>query len=371
MADVAIVAAEVANAPQDYKLPGAQEILLKAVGCTINGSAASGSFVPALQMIDPAGHVMWTAVNESSPVAVGRSALVSWFPGGGIDSAGSSSSTEGILSLTSPLATLSVGNTKGPAATIDMPTSGVSAGSYGDSGHVGTFTVDAEGRLITAASVSIAGGGAVAGADGWVADTNGYTFASASSFTVGASDLTAVYSPGTRIKLTQTTLKYFVVTSSSFGAGATTVNITAGSDFTLANAAISLPFYSYVANPQGYPGWFNYTPVWTGCSANPGGTARFAVVGRTCSVVVSPTSNGTSNSTTKSVTAPIAISSSAPQFTDTWGAAHDNGADLTSPGHNYFGTLGSAVITNAKDGTGTNWTASGTWLVRFVMTYNI
>lgn len=163
MADVAVVAAEVASAPQAYTLPGAQEILLKAVGCTINGSGAAGTFLPALQMLDPAGHVMWTAVNESSPVAVGRSALVSWFPGGGVDNAGPTTTTPGISSVSSPLGTLSVLNPTGPTVNLDMPNSGVTAGSYGDSSHSAEITVDVEGRVTSATSVPIAGGSGTIG----------------------------------------------------------------------------------------------------------------------------------------------------------------------------------------------------------------
>lgn len=163
MPDVAIVASQVANAPQDYTLPGAQEIMLRAVGCTVNGSTASGSFLPALQMLDPAGHVMWTAVNASSPVAVGRSALVSWFPGGGVDTQGTSSAAAGILKLTSPQGTLSVLNQTGPNTNIDMPTTGVAAGSYGDGSHSVELTVDAEGRLTSATQVPISGGSGTIG----------------------------------------------------------------------------------------------------------------------------------------------------------------------------------------------------------------
>ena len=66
MPDVAIVNQNVAATPSDY-------------------------IVPALQLLDPAGHVMWTAVDPSSAVAAGGSADVSWFPG--VKGSGSSSGT--------------------------------------------------------------------------------------------------------------------------------------------------------------------------------------------------------------------------------------------------------------------------------------
>jgi len=141
--------------------------------------------------------------------------------------------------------------------------------------------------------------------DGWTEITDTLTYASATSFTIAGVDRTAVYTKGTRIKLTQTSTKYFVVTSSSFSTN-TTVNITAGTDYTLANAAITNPFYSYQANPQGYPGTFNYTPTLTGFSSNPTDViGHFSVIGNECSVVVDDSGNGTSNSTGKTWSLPI------------------------------------------------------------------
>lgn len=81
MPDVAIVNSTVTPAPTDYTVPGAQELLVKAVRASIDGSGAASSFLPALQLLDPAGHVMWTAVDTSTSIAAGGSADVSWFPG--------------------------------------------------------------------------------------------------------------------------------------------------------------------------------------------------------------------------------------------------------------------------------------------------
>ena len=200
--------------------------------------------------------------------------------------------------------------------------------------------------------------GVTAGADGWTADLNSPTYASASSFTAGASDLTALYSPGTRIKLTQTTVKYFVVTSSSFAAGTTTVNITGGTDYTLANAAITSPFYSYEVNPQGWPGWFNYTPTLSGFSGTPTvQLAQFAVVGRTVFLAIGFT--GTSNATTTSATLPIAMANVA-QTPITPAVVTNSGSAQASPGR--WVPLGNSTTLrvdkawNVPDG----WTASGT-----------
>ncbi len=91
---------------------------------------------------------------------------------------------------------------------------------------------------------------------GWVSADETWTYASASTFTVSG-DQTAKYSKGTRLKFTQTTVKYAVVVASSYGAPNTTVTILVNTDYTIANAAITAPFYSYTMNPQGYPDYFN------------------------------------------------------------------------------------------------------------------
>ena len=103
---------------------------------------------------------------------------------------------------------------------------------------------------------------------GWIPSPLTWTYASASSFTV-VGDVTAILTKGTYLKFDQTTTKYAVVGSSSYSSPNTTVNIIVNTDYTIASAAITNPYYSYAANPQGWPGWFNYSPTWTASSSNP------------------------------------------------------------------------------------------------------
>lgn len=90
---------------------------------------------------------------------------------------------------------------------------------------------------------------------GWTGANETWTYASASTFTVSG-DVTAKYSKGTRLKWTQTTVKYGVVVLSSHSGGTTTVTILTNTDYTIANAAISANSYSYMVNPQAYPDYF-------------------------------------------------------------------------------------------------------------------
>lgn len=119
-------------------------------------------------------------------------------------------------------------------------------------------------------------------ADGWVADVNTWTYVSSTSLKVSGVDVTSQFVKGTKIKLTQTTAKYFIVKSSSFSTD-TTVTVTGGSDYSLANAAITLPYYSYQVNPQAWPGYFNFTPsvTWNGTPPSTATTiAKFKVEGK-------------------------------------------------------------------------------------------
>ena len=95
---------------------------------------------------------------------------------------------------------------------------------------------------------------------GWIPSGYTWTYASASTFTIAGVDLTTTFTKGTRLKFTQTTVKYAVVVSSSFSTN-TTVTIAVNTDYTIANATITAPYYSYQESPQGYPVFFNWTPT--------------------------------------------------------------------------------------------------------------
>ena len=93
--------------------------------------------------------------------------------------------------------------------------------------------------------------------DGWIPSGEAWTYASAMTFTVSG-DQTSKYTKGTKIKLTNSTTKYFYVVSSSYSDPNTTVIVTGETD--LADAAITAPYYSYADCPQGFKrgeDWFN------------------------------------------------------------------------------------------------------------------
>ena len=87
---------------------------------------------------------------------------------------------------------------------------------------------------------------------GWQTGPGTWTYSSADSptFVLTTSvDLSSFIGVGARIKLTQTTVKYFIVTAIS----GTTITLYGGTDYTLTAAAITSPYFSIMKAPVGFP----------------------------------------------------------------------------------------------------------------------
>ena len=102
------------------------------------------------------------------------------------------------------------------------------------------------------------------GLDGWIYDTDTWSYVSTTSFKVSGKDVRYKFPKGTKIKLVQSgSTKYFYVTATAYSAD-TTITITGGSDYSLANATISGQAYSYAAAPQDFPlGTSTFVPLTT------------------------------------------------------------------------------------------------------------
>lgn len=81
MADTAILAAGGANAPLTYKVPGAAILTIKQVHVKYIDNGASGDWLPAVRIVNDAGHTMGTAADQGVKVTSGSDADVSFFPG--------------------------------------------------------------------------------------------------------------------------------------------------------------------------------------------------------------------------------------------------------------------------------------------------
>jgi hypothetical protein len=124
VADVALLASQAGEAPIGYQVPGAQEIILKSITASFDGSGASGNFLPVLQIVAPNGAVL-ASCPVGSTLAAGASADVSWFPRGGVATSGSGSgiteidSGDGSITVTNPTGPITDLSVNFPASTSD------------------------------------------------------------------------------------------------------------------------------------------------------------------------------------------------------------------------------------------------------------
>ena len=114
---------------------------------------------------------------------------------------------------------------------------------------------------------------------GWVDAGVTWTYTGAQTFTAPG-NLTAIYTKGTRIRFVQSSvIKYGIVLSSVY-TSLTTITIATNLDYTIANSAITAPFYTYIISPPGFPNWFNFAPSWLNLTIGNGTQiAKYSIVG--------------------------------------------------------------------------------------------
>lgn len=204
---------------------------------------------------------------------------------------------------------------------------------------------------------------------GWLPSGETWTRASATTFTISG-DKTGKYQKGDKLKLTQTTAKYFNVILTAYSSPNTTITVTGGSDHSLVDAAITSPCYSKSQNPQGFPSMFNWSPTLYGFSSDPtSSTYKFCLAGTKCFVEVQQGGDGTSDQTYFRITVPI--DAAIPGAVGLWMYAKDNGSAVTAAGSisivdgtpDYF----RVNKTLASDG----WTAANAKRARFLVNYFI
>lgn len=191
-------------------------------------------------------------------------------------------------------------------------------------------------------------------ADAWIPFAPACTFLTANTFKM-TGDYTAVFKRGALLKLTNSTVKFFVVNGTpSFSGGETTVTVTGGSDYSLATGAISDVYYSYQVDPQGFPAKFNFNASPTGFSGSPTSSTYFSTKGRTVTIWFDI--EGTSNATTFTLTHPFDRTGLMVLYLP-GGYSRDNGIALTTPPS--LNVLASTTINVYKDPSTAAWTASG------------
>lgn len=146
---------------------------------------------------------------------------------------------------------------------------------------------------------------------GWTSAGETWVYASATTFTVAGVDVTEKYPVGTKIRLKQGgSYKYFYIVTRTFSTN-TTITVTGGSDYSLANATITDNYFSYAVVATGFPSRFNYTPSWTNLTVGSGTVvAFFSMVGKRVLAVVRFTYGaGSAVGSTPQFTLPVAVGS--------------------------------------------------------------
>lgn len=161
---------------------------------------------------------------------------------------------------------------------------------------------------------------------GWATLTETFTYASATTITI-ATGGTSRFEIGDKIRFKQGGgYKYYYVV----GVAATTLTVTGGSDYTVANSAITDVGLSRAASPIDFPEVFNWSPTLTGFSANPsGGVYQFRLDGVACTVFIRQPNNGTSNATTFTITTPITAKTLTDAVWTSYGVVVDNSGSAT------------------------------------------
>jgi hypothetical protein len=194
--------------------------------------------------------------------------------------------------------------------------------------------------------------------DGWEDAAETWSYASATTITVPSGAATK-YTAGDKIKLTQTTVKYFIISS----VADTVLTIVTSTDYTLANAVISNNYYSHSATPIGFPREFNYTPTFSGAITTGNATVlgRYSISGGICVVTIRFLAGNTTSFGAGALTMslPAGVSISTPSADIPWtGTAYIE--DAATQG--YFGgvQLGSTTTLNLMvSGSASNYATSG------------
>jgi hypothetical protein len=173
--------------------------------------------------------------------------------------------------------------------------------------------------------------------DGWIEAGETWSYKSATEI-YASGDVTAKYQKGDKIRYKQGgDWKYeYIIGVSVYDAGnnRTTLTVTGGSDYSVANATITSPHYSKIENPQGFPPSFRWTPTYGGLGSMTftsvkTDVARFWIIGSTLYHVIDATgtTGGTaSNGLTYTVPVPINDSLFSPYNTAANGSVFDSGA---------------------------------------------
>jgi hypothetical protein len=155
-----------------------------------------------------------------------------------------------LISYTKPATgeTADASDITGPLDTIYNDHNGnIDGNNISASAALSVASVTTSGNAGVGGALSVTGittlTGGLSNWDGWITPDETWTYASPSTFTV-TGDQTAKYIAGLRIKWTQTTVKYGIITGSTYSAPNTTVTIAVDPTYVITDAPITDNYYS-------------------------------------------------------------------------------------------------------------------------------
>lgn len=207
---------------------------------------------------------------------------------------------------------------------------------------------------------------------GWTPAESTWTYASATTFTTPG-DVTSKYRKGGKIRWKQGgAYKYAYILSATYSDPSTTVTITGGSDYTMANSAITDNYVSYEVSPLEFPAYINWTPSYSASGSMTYGSvttdiARFTLNGGLCTAQIQ--SHGTVGGTPSfALRASLPITASNRYAINGGGIGFDNGTSLGCVCGNL--NTASTTVLDVYKITGANWTA-GTAYIGIGVSYPI
>lgn len=147
--------------------------------------------------------------------------------------------------------------------------------------------------------------------DGWIPDHDTWVYVSAVSFKIEGVDRTAKFPIGTRVSYNDGSVDFGVVAKAVFSTD-TTVTLFTQNEYSIANATLTAPRYSYLEVPADFPVMWTWSPTLVGWSNNPTNTRYSYTVHMgtehsdeaICDFMFRQTTAGTSSATAHSATYP-------------------------------------------------------------------
>lgn len=208
------------------------------------------------------------------------------------------------------------------------------------------------GQTSTTVQLAIAPGGSAIVFAG-TADTATVTLTGVNQFTV-AVDATGYLGPGVKASYNDGGVDYGVMHSVKNNAGTTTVTLIPNNDYSIANATLTAPRFSYSDTPVGFPASFACAMLLTGTADPSIRTYRWRTIGRQLTLMCFHFNTGTSSSTTHSLSLPAPAGTASAAFNSFLATTDSGTAGL---GYATVSSSSNAATLNGKS-TGGN-TASG------------